>query len=45
MHRWLPGRELVVVTDSAYAVIELLKQVSDTPEVSLITRLRLDAAL
>jgi hypothetical protein len=45
MHRWLPGRELVMVADSTYAVIELLKQVSDTPEVSLITRLRLDAAL
>ena len=45
LHRWLPGRELVVVADSTYAVIELLKQVSETPEVSLITRLRLDAAL
>jgi DDE superfamily endonuclease len=45
IHRWLPGRELVVVGDSSYAVIELLKQVSATPEVSLITRLRLDAAL
>jgi hypothetical protein len=45
MHRWLPGRELVVVADSTYAVLELLKQVSDTSEVSLITRLRLDAAL
>jgi hypothetical protein len=45
MHRWLPGRQLVVVADSTYAVIELLKQVSDTPDVSLITRLRLDAAL
>jgi hypothetical protein len=44
-HRWLPGREVVVVADSSYAVIELLKQVSDTPGVSLITRLRLDAAL
>jgi len=44
-HRWLRGREVVVVADSSYAVIELLKQVSDTPEVSLITRLRLDAAL
>jgi hypothetical protein len=44
-HRWLPGREVVVVADSSYAVIELLKQVSDTPDVSLITRLRLDAAL
>src|ERR1700751_2665045 len=45
VHRWLPGRELVVVTDSSYAVIELLKQVSDTPAVSLLSRLRLDAAL
>jgi hypothetical protein len=45
IHRWLPGRQVVVVTDSTYAVLELLRQVSDTPEVSLITRLRLDAAL
>jgi hypothetical protein len=45
LHRWLPGREVVVVADSSYAVIELLKEVSDTPGVSLITRLRLDAAL
>src|SRR5215470_7124106 len=45
IHRWLPKREVVVVADSSYAVIELLKQVSDTSEVSLITRLRLDAAL
>jgi len=45
MQRWLPGREVVVVADSSYAVIELLKQVSDLPDVSLITRLRLDAAL
>lgn len=45
IHRWLPGREVVVVADSSYAVLELLKQVSDTPALSLITRLRLDAAL
>jgi len=45
IRRWLPGREVVVVADSSYAVLELLKQVSDTPGVSLITRLRLDAAL
>jgi len=44
-HRWLPGREVIVVADSSYAVIEVLKQASDTPDVSLITRLRLDAAL
>ena len=45
IQRWLPGREVIVVADSSYAVIELLKHVSDTPDVSLITRLRLDAAL
>ena len=45
IHRWLPKREVVVVADSSYAVLALLKQVSDTPGVSLITRLRLDAAL
>jgi hypothetical protein len=33
------------VADSSYAVIELLAEVSATPQVSLITRLRLDAAL
>jgi hypothetical protein len=44
-HRWLPGREVVVVADSSYAVIELLQQVSDTPDLSLSTRLRLDGAL
>jgi hypothetical protein len=45
IHRWLPGREVVVVADSSYAVSELLAQVKATPGVSLITRLRLDAAL
>lgn len=45
VHRWLPRREVVVVADSSYAVIELLKHVSELPGVSLITRLRLDAAL
>ena len=45
IQRWLPGREVIVVADSSSAVIELLKQVSDTPDVSLLTRLRLDAAL
>jgi DDE superfamily endonuclease len=34
-----------VVADSSYAVLALLKQVSDMPGVSLITRLRLDTAL
>ncbi len=45
MHRWLPGREVVVVADSSDAVLALLKQVSEMPGLSLITRLRLDAAL
>jgi DDE superfamily endonuclease len=45
IHRWLPRREVVVVADSSYAVIELLARVRATPGVSLITRLRLDAAL
>jgi len=43
-HRGLPGREVVVVADSSYAGSALLKQVRDTPEVSLSTRLRLAAA-
>ena len=43
--RWLPRRDLVFVTDSSYAVLELLHQVSELPRASLITRLRLDAAL
>jgi hypothetical protein len=43
--RWLPGRDLVFVADSSYAVLELLHQVSALPRASLITRLRLDAAL
>jgi len=42
--RWLPGRELVVVADSAFAALELLAAVS-RHRVAVITRLRLDAAL
>jgi hypothetical protein len=45
LHRWLPRWEVVVGADSSYAVPALLKPVSDTPGVSRITRLRLDAAL
>ena len=45
MVRWLPERDLVFVADSSYAVLELLHQVSALPHASLITRLRLDAAL
>jgi hypothetical protein len=41
--RWLPERELIVVADSSFAALELLEVVRE--EVSVITRLRLDAAL
>lgn len=41
--RWLPGREVVIVTDSGFAALELLDAVRR--EVTVITRLRLDAAL
>jgi len=44
--RWLAARELVVVADSAYAVLELLDQLLHLPRpVTMVTRLRLDAAL
>jgi hypothetical protein len=41
--RWLPGRQVIAVGDSSYAVLDLLHAVR--PYVTLITRLRLDAAL
>ena len=43
--RWLPGREIVFVADSSFAALELLDQVKTLPRASVITRLRLDAAL
>jgi hypothetical protein len=43
--RWLPGRDLIFVGDSSFAVLDLLYLVSSTPQVDLITRLRLDAQL
>jgi hypothetical protein len=43
--RWLPGREITFVADSSFAVLELLDQVKTLPRTSVITRLRLDAAL
>jgi hypothetical protein len=46
VRRWLPERRLVVVAGSAYAVLELLAAcVRLANRVTLITRLRLDAAL
>jgi hypothetical protein len=46
VRRWLPGRALVVVADSTYAVLELLADAAGLPQpVTMVTRLRLDAAL
>jgi hypothetical protein len=45
VRRWLPGRELVCVADSSFAALEWLALVVRLPRVSVITRLRLDAAL
>jgi hypothetical protein len=43
LKRWLPGRQLIAVTDSSFAALELLGAVCR--HVTMITRLRLDAAL
>ena len=43
--RWVPGREIVCVADSSFASLELLDKVATLPRASVITRLRLDAAL
>jgi DDE superfamily endonuclease len=43
--RWLPGRVVVFVAESRYAALEWLHQVRKLRCASLITRLRLDAAL
>lgn len=43
LHRWLPNRQIIVVADSSFAVLELLDAVRSA--VTMITRLRLDAAL
>ena len=45
VRRWLPLSDLVFVTDSSFAALELLDKVSCLSRTSLITRLRLDAAL
>jgi hypothetical protein len=41
--RWLPDRRIIAVADSSFAAIDLLNAVR--PWVTMITRLRLDAAL
>jgi hypothetical protein len=43
IHRWLPGRRIVMVADSAFAALELLAAVRR--HVCVVTRLRLDANL
>ena len=46
LRRWLPNRALVLVADSSYAVLDLLHFCQSLAQpVTLITRLRLDAAL
>jgi hypothetical protein len=45
VRRWLPRREGVFVADSSVAALEWLALVAQWPRVSVITRLRLDAAL
>jgi hypothetical protein len=46
LRRWLPHRYLVVVADSTYAALEFLHACQTmTSPVTIITRLRLDAAL
>lgn len=41
--RFLPNRNLIFVADSSFAVLDLLALISKKANVSLITRLRLDA--
>ena len=43
--RWLPGRERALVADRSFAALELPDKVKTWPRASVITRLRLDAAL
>jgi hypothetical protein len=43
IHRWLPGRRIVIVGDTAFAAIDFLAAVRTY--VSVVTRLRLDANL
>ncbi len=46
LRRWLPDRDVVVVADSTYAVLDLLACCRRLPRpVTMVTRLRLDAAL
>jgi hypothetical protein len=43
LHRWLPARQLIVVTDGSFAIVALLEALA--PVATCITRVRLDAQL
>jgi hypothetical protein len=45
VHRWLPTRHLIIVADGSYAVVAFLANLVRLPLVTLVTRMRLDAAL
>jgi len=46
LRRWLPGRALVIVADSSFAVISLLWRVQQLAQpICMVVRFRLDAAL
>ena len=45
VQRWLPERALVSVADGSYAVVEFLANLVRWPHITLVIRLRLDAAL
>ena len=45
VQRWCPARTLIVVANSAYAMIKWLSDLQQCRPITVITRLRLDAAL
>lgn len=46
LRRWLPGRDIVIVADNSYCVLDLLHACQSLSNpVTMITRLRTDAAL
>ena len=46
VRRWLPGRQIVFVADSSYAVLELLWRMTQLANpITMVVRFRMDAAL
>jgi hypothetical protein len=44
--RWLPGREMIVTGDGAYAAVELVRDSQKTPEpITLVARMRMDSRI